>query len=336
MRILLRCLLPPLLGVTGFVIGREMTRQAPVVSGVVQKKESEQARLLTYQDLQRDLENLREERNRQDDREAEEIGSLSPAALRAKIEGLLKKAGSFNDDTDWPIVEATETALFRAIFELGKKDGEAALRWIEEKSPGHRGQVTAGWSEADPDAALRAVLLSKRKPPCFPETLMSLLQHRASDGAMALREACEEVPWELVLANIQDPFREGLQLPSGADVRPWIESGAAEAMARDGIAIPGLFTEWAAVDPDQALERVQSWEDPRNPFPMLVHDLLRAGVDREDRQESISRALEALTHEQLTRIAAGLTEFGERSPGRQRQLLELYPILKPTTPHELE
>lgn len=332
MRFLLRWLVPPLLGAVGFVASREISHDGPEAVVIAERQEPGHARPGSAGDLQQDLEKLREQWELADGQEAEEIVSLTVAALRTKIEELLKKCASFNDETEWPVVEKTEKALLSALFELGKREGQAALEWIKEGSPEHRGQVMAGWAEADPDAALRAVIASKRKPPCFPETVMQLLQYRAAEGPDALREACSKVPWELILIAQMDPFKEGFALQPDTDVRPWIESGAAEAMARDGITIPGLFTAWAAVDPAQALAKLDTWEDPRRPFPSLVHDLLRAGVDKEDVREKILHGLEALPEEELTRISDGLEDFGKENSGRREALLKLYPILERTTP----
>jgi hypothetical protein len=328
MRFFLRWMIPPLLGLGGFMISRGAPGLKTGSGDPERMHTSLEARPDSVSALERELEELRERGDLARKLFEEETALLSGIALRGRIEGLLKKYASFDDDTDWQVVEKTETALFVALFELGKREGKAGAEWIDEHAPERRGHVMAGWAEVDPDAALDAVLASKRKPPCFPETAMELLEHRAKAGPDALRSACSRFPWELLLAGKLNTYGDELLFQPSMDVKPWLESGAAEILARDGIPLSGFFTAWAGSDPAGALAGLDTWDDVRLPYPRLVSELLAAGSQQEDLRANILRELEALPEEKLTRIADGVVEFGKGNSGRRELFFKLYPILE--------
>ncbi|QJE94389.1 hypothetical protein [Luteolibacter luteus] len=331
MHISLRWLIPPLLGLAGFVVSRGMPAGRPEAARGEKRRSTHEARPNSAADLQRDLQKLREQAELASGQVAEADASLSTAALRGRIQELLKRLASFDDETEWLKVEKTEASLCVALFELGKREGMAAVEWVDECAPERRGHVMAGWAQADPDAALDAVIASKRKPPCFPGTVMELLQHRAKAGPEALRSAWSEIPWVLLFAGKTNSYQDELLFQPDMDVKPWLESGAAEALAKDGIPLSGFFSAWASTDPIGALARLDTWDDVRVPFSDRVSEFLGAGWNKEDLRADIQRGLEALPEDRLARIAGGLAEFGKGNPGRRNDLLNLYPILRHPT-----
>lgn len=236
------------------------------------------------------------------------LSKLSGAELRARIEDLVKQLEALGSDADLELREAIGDKIRLALCKLAKLDGQAALEWVDEHFPDGHCIVMESWAAEEPAAALQAVIASKRKPPCNYETLVLLLQSRAEIGPSALREACDQVPWELYCYTEadKDPFedRNGIQLPEGTDLRPWMESGAAEAMASNGVAITNLFRLWALQDPEEALARMEDWPDLDHSPDYRLTQILFAGQDGEEIRERIARALEALPPDKRERLAA--------------------------------
>jgi hypothetical protein len=252
----------------------------------------------------------------------ESLATMSPEELRAGITRLKEQLDGLTDPEGRNAGMSIHGRISGMLAQLARVDAEATLAWINGHFPSLRRDFMASWADVDPDAALKAVIASKRKPPCSYDTLSSLLQTRAAISPAALRGACDKIPWHLLCGTAadDDPFtdRNGIWLPQDADLRPWLESGTAEAMAREGVAIINLFSLWARQDPAEALVRVEDWPgaSPRS----LLYELLAS--DAEDRKvvENISRALEALPEEKLQRLTALVK--GDRV---QETILRFYP-----------
>ena len=328
-----RRLLPPLLGLGGYLLAGAGAFSPGKASDSAFDLESKTPRQRRVTNLGSELQRLEEEWQYRDQVSAQAQGDdplskLSGAELRARIEDLAKQLGALGSDADWELREATGGKIRLALCKLAKLDGQAALEWVDEHFPDGRPIVMESWAAEEPAAALQAVIASKHKPPCSYETLVLLLQSRAEIGPSALREACDQVPWELYCYTEadEDPFedRNGIQLPEETDLRPWMESGAAEAMASNGVAITNLFALWARQDPEQALARIEDWPD-LDPSPdYRLTQILFAGQHGEEIRERIARALEALPPDKRERLAAEVSGSDLRG-----DIVELYPGFLP-------
>ncbi|QJE94402.1 hypothetical protein [Luteolibacter luteus] len=325
-------LLPPFLAVAAYFAGRANSAD-PSGSNAAMTADAHQdmAREKPIKDFAAELERLNQEWRLED-----EMQTVNPSTtftkfngeqLRARIEALMKSREAGEDSRDWDQMRADEENLDKAIHDLAIQEKKEALDWINEHFPAYRKALMQAWAAADPDGALQAVIGSKRKPPCSYDTLSELLQDLATQSPAALREACDQVPWEL-FSNTdadEDPFGglSGISIPHGTDPRPWIETGVAEELARKGVSINGLFSEWARLDPAGALARVEDWPDPNFPASTRLGDLLWTGIGDKQRAAKISELLEKLPAESLAKMAVIASENTVHD-----ELVEAYPILR--------
>jgi hypothetical protein len=323
---------PPFLGVAAYFAGRANST-APSASSTAITEVATRAttREKPITDFAAELDRLNRGEQQEDEKQAiypsESFTQLNGEELRARIEALIKKLKIKGDSRDWEQIEADRESLMKAIHDLAILEKKDALDWINEHFPACRKALMQAWAAADPDGALQAVIGSKRKPPCSYDTLSELLQGVATQSPAALRDACDRVPWEL-FSNTdadEDPFGglPGISIPRGTDPRPWIESGAAEELARKGVSISGLFSEWARIDPAGALARIEDWPDHNFPASTRLGDLLWTGIGDKQRAGEISLLLEELPPERLTKMAKLASENTVHD-----ELVEAYPILR--------
>ncbi len=318
-------LLPPLLAWIGFAVARlgHPSQGDVPTSHHAQNRRETSART----DVSRAIAEFQEEWSFLQRSQEDRIEELSNADLRAELLRLLQIRKGFTDDTDWETTESSSERIFALAAELGRRERSAALKWVEETAPDLRGAVMAGWAEADPDAAFQAVVTSTRNEPCDLGTLKELLQRRAEQGNDALKRACLEVPWELFRFRLSDPFSQGISLSDDDAVAPWIESGAARALAQEGVHIDNLFYLWGRHDPEAALEAWEDWPNRgESDFPMT--SILAGGRSDPAQRERVQHALEALPPERLEKIITGMERLGGRNPAYAKTLLSLFPILE--------
>lgn len=317
-------LIPPLLGIAAYYaagggVGARCPQGSEPEEGKVvheSPKRSDVAAALG--EFEQEWQALKKETSTEDTR-------LSAAALRDKIVSLKKALEALPDDSEWPTIEDFRERLAAAARELGKREGGKALAWAESIDPELRLDVMAGWAEADPDAAFEAVVASKRLGPCYGGTLTTLLLGKAAAGNAALAEACDRVPWELFLDMPGDPFADGpLHLPEDADIKPWIESGAARELAEEGMSIPNLFDRWAQVDAPQALEAALGW--PRTSEAGIMQ-VLGVGTKNEAKGDEIRSFLESLPPERFAEVSAAVAKYCERPSLFGDRLASAYPML---------
>jgi hypothetical protein len=321
-------LIPPLLGTAAFFTLREFDRVDTISStaSVVQGKRDDRAGTgvaEAFAGFEQELEELRR---------AEEAGLVTMGVddLKLQILALKQKMDGFHSETPWSLVESTEAKIRRAAIELGKRLKQEGLDWIHATSADLARSAMDGIAEVDPDLALALVIASGRQNPCSTGTLMQLLQHQAEQGPAALGKACAAVPWELFYAK-DDPFDAGFEIPENAAVAPWIESGAALALAQDGVEIPDFFYRWATHDPAQALSAWEDWPDiGQNSSIFRVSAILHAGQANSEAVSRITDGLERLPPGQLEKLAAKLVAFKQINGPAAAELQRLYPILVPT------
>lgn len=266
------------------------------------------------------------------------ILGLDSAALRSRLLELKKKFDGLPEDTDWDVHERMATQLISMARELGKRQRADAFDWILEECPDLGLATMSGWAESDPGSAFDAVISSQRQLPCDTPTLMRLLQHQADQGGQALLEACRRVPWEQFYygqpssLSGSDPFGERMELPEGADVALWLESGALTELADLGVGVDNVFTTWAKQDPAGALANRETVPGLHPITPgRRVAQILHPGTENPESLEAIRQALLALPPEEFQKVSAELASFGDLgiSPEYAAKLAELYPMLEP-------
>ena len=230
------------------------------------------------------------------------------------------------------------TRLISMARELGKRQRAEAFEWILKECPDLRLATMSGWAEADPDSAFNAVISSGQELPCDTPTLMRLLDHQADQGGQALLEACRKVPWELLyyrqtgFLGSNDPFGPAMELPDGADVAAWINSGSLTELASLGVDIENVFATWAKQDPAEALAH---WETMPNLHPLTpsrrIAQILQPGAENPESLKKTHQALLALPPEEIQKVSAELVNFRNLglSPDYAAKLAELYPMLRP-------
>ena len=317
-------LIPPLLGIAAYFaagagVGARSSRgSGPEEGKLVHESPKRSDVAAALGEFEQEWQALKKETSTEDTR-------LTVTALRDKIVALKKALEALPDDTDWSTIEDFRERLSAAARELGKREGSKALAWAETIDPELRLDVMSGWAEADPDAAFEAVVACKRLGPCHGGTLTTLLLGKAAAGNAALAEACRQVPWELFLDMPGDPFREGpLHLPKEADIKPWIESGAARELAEEGMSIPYLFDRWAQMDAPQALEAALGW--PRTSEAGIMQ-VLGVGTKNEAKRDEIRSFLETLPPERFAEVSAAVTKYCERPSLFGERLASAYPAL---------
>jgi hypothetical protein len=319
----LHWLIPPLLGVAAFYWARATPAPDPLENATLSAKQLRQASGIT--DLKAAMDSFHAEDAKMESKRGDEVKSMNLAGLQERVLELRKKAADFNPDTDWDEVERTDIDLRQVAEQLGKVAKRDGLEWIAREAPELYASVMAGVAEVDPDLAMSEIVASKRQNPCFSGTLMSLLEREGEKGTVALAAACRAVPWELSFGGSDDPFGEGFELSSDVDLAPWIESGAALALANDGVQIDNLFSIWARSDPRQALEHWERWPGagPDDESLRLVR-IFMAGMDRDQDRDRISVAFGQLPEEQQRKITGALAASRWAKP-----LADRYPGLVP-------
>lgn len=332
-------LIPPLLGLGAYLLaGAGAPWSSTDQAAPSARTETKLPRVHGIKDLSAELQRLEEEWQRQEtakDQHAREntdpFSKPDGAALRARLMELMEQAKSLGEDSDREAREAIGEKITQALRDLARSEGGDALAWVEEHLSDGRLIFMDSWAEVDPEGALQAVIASKRKPPCTYETLSQLLQSRAKDSPSSLREACDRVPWELFCHTDahMDPFEEstGMALPEGADPGPWLKSGAAEAMAKQGVTITNLFSLWARHDPEQALARLEDWPGEGDSRKYRLNHILFAGSHDEEIRQNIERAMDALPAENRERLVKEVSNSPQRA-----EMVALYPRLEDPEP----
>jgi hypothetical protein len=188
-----------------------------------------------------------------------------------------------------------------------------------------------GVAKADPDLALREIIASKTQDPCFSDTLMDLLQREAEKGPAALASACKAVPWELDFCQSDDPFSRAFELSPDIDVAPWIESGAALALAVEGIQLGNLFSIWAGKDPGEAFEHWETWPDTQsNGGSFRVAEIFMAGMHSDDDRDRIAAAFERLPDVERHKVIQEIENLRRTQEHWAMQLEGRFPILLAT------
>jgi hypothetical protein len=297
-------LLPPLLGLLAFGVFRSLGGPRPAAEAAVAAVDPEPRPSTGRRDVPGLLEEFEAEWSTIERSDKLAILGLDTAALRARLLELKKKFDTLPADTGWDVRLRMIESMKAMARELGKRQQGEALEWILEAMPDLRIAAMAGWAESGPDSALEAVIASERSMPCDTATLIEMLQHQADRGAAELLDACRRVPWDLFFYGdnrsfgISDPFGQIMELPEGADVAPWVESGALVEMATEGVLIHNVFAAWAAQDPAAALAR---WETMPDLHPLTpcrrVAQILHPGTESPAKLEAIHRALQNLSPE---------------------------------------
>lgn len=331
----IRWLIPPLLGVIAFHLARS---KAAVNSSQDSESVTKQVReFRSPSDLTESIASFHRKWARVESEREDEVNSMNVAELQARVLELKKKIAAFDSNTDWSTVERTEVGIRRAAVQLGKLAKLEALQWIGKESPEMRASAMTGVAEVDPDLALQEIIASKCQNPCFSGTLMGLLQREGEKGPAELAEACKAISWELDYHRLDDPFGEPFSLSPDVDLRPWIESGAALALARDGIRLGNFFSIWARMDPKQALENWEAWPDPRSGGGNFrVAEILMAGLHSDEDRDRIMGAFEQLPDLERAKVSTALAELNESRQGWAKQLETRYPGLLPAGKEGLE
>lgn len=283
-------LIPPLLGLMSFVVFRSLgPRGAVTEAGAVESSRPEPSANQAA-DVGSLLEDFDATWNGIQRTESLSILGLDSAALRSRLLELKKKFDGLPGDTDWDVHERMATQLISMARELGKRQRAEAFEWIRKECPDLRLATMSGWAEADPDSAFGAVISSTNQLPCDTPTLMRLLDHQADQGGQALLKACRKVSWGLLydgqtgLLGGNDPFGPHLELPEGANVALWLESGTLAELASLGLDVDNVFTTWAKQDPAEALANRGTMPDLPPVTPRGTDCPDPASRDRESRE----------------------------------------------------
>lgn len=317
-------LIPPLLGVAAYFAtsqgGVEWPRSAASKSANVR----EETRLTDVQAVLSHLEHAHERSLAEE--EAKE-SSLDLASLKQELLESKQALAHARDLGDWDAEEYCDLKRHRLAKELGKRLKGEALEMILKEEPDLKHVVMEGWAEADASSAFQHVLESETKEPCSTATLFQLLQYQASLGNAALSNACARIPWELFQFRSSDPFSENgvFDLPAKVDVAPWIQSGSALALAKDGIQLGNLFSNWARLNPSDALAQWKDWPHGGDDISgKRAVEILEPGLEDPSDCLRIRHALAALPKEELARFSKELEGSGEEQSDR---MFALYPEL---------
>jgi hypothetical protein len=189
-------------------------------------------------------------------------------ALKAEFVKFRQRLLSFHASKNWPAYNSHYERYHQMGLELGRRLGTDAKAWILEVEPACLVWVMEGWAETDPTGAFQELAGSDRHRPCSEELLIKLIEAQ-KDGA-GMKAAVHEVPWHLFDGMVYHPSLDGsttegreAHLPQDANFGDWIESGAARAMAENGVQFRLFFFQWAKQDPGQALAHWETWPDER-------------------------------------------------------------------------
>ena len=331
-------LIPPLLGLMSFVVFRSLGPREPVAGAGAVEATRPQPVANHAADVRSLLEDFDATWNAIQRTESLSILGLDSSALRSRLVELKKKFDGLPEDTDWDVHDRMTTQLISMARELGKRQRTEAFEWILKECPDLRLATMSGWAESDPGSAFDAVISSGDQLPCDTPTLMRLLDHQADQGGQALLEACRKVHWELLyygrpgLLGGDDPFGPRMELPEGADVALWMESGALLELANLGVSVDNVFATWAEQDPAEALAH---WETMPNLHPLTpsrrIAQILQPGTENPESLKKTHQALLALPPEEIQKVSAELVNFRNLglSPDYAAKLAELYPMLRP-------
>lgn len=323
-----RWLIPPVLGAVAFLVARGWQRADARASPSFEAATVRESRQPI--DLAAAIAGFDQELEERFNADDEAVLAAATADLKDRILALKKKKDGFDRETDWSLVESTDTKIQRLARELGKRLKGEGLDWVLEKCPDSARSAMDGIAEVDPSLAFALVVASERSNPCFTGTIMKLLQHHAEQGPAALRRACTEVPWELFYVS-DDPFESGFEVPEGAEMKAWIESGAALALAKDGVELANFFERWAAHDPAQALSAWEDWPDTEvNSSTFRVTAILAAGRTSNELASRITAGLQQLPTAELEKVEVKLGAYKKINGPAASELETLYPVLVPT------
>ncbi|MCW1916502.1 hypothetical protein OJ996_23140 [Luteolibacter sp. GHJ8] len=223
-----------------------------------------------------------------------------------------------------------------AAYELVERIQREGVEWIEQNLPDLRLIAMQAWAMADPEAAWQAIIHSKRQPPCDPFTLMEALKNRAKANDGTLKQACLEVPWELF--SYCDYDAVGLRVDprmyphhvvsfySSDELAPWIESGAAQAIASQGLELHGFFESWSRDDAPAALRAWPDWPATSSHARDFAA-MLEMYADGETPNAEIVKILEEYSPEQRAKAAAAITNKGRSKDPFALDLTRYYPAL---------
>lgn len=272
--------------------------------------------------------------------EANALASLSGEQLRTSFLDLTQRLQAAKD---WGTGNDLQEQATRISAELGRREGEAGVTWVEshigeelydcqERMSGMdswarqiRFAAIDAFAASDPSGALAHVTASTRHAPCSEDTVFRLLQGQAAAGDDALRDAATRIPWELFDPAGQSFSMPGA-LPQDADMQPWLRSGAASALAGQGIYIRGFLPNLALSDPAQAIAAWRSWPHPSdelrniaigdvfsrsaaNPVTARRMDEFLAGMD-----EATAAAVLPTIQQSITRFPALAPIYRQRFP----------------------
>ncbi|MDB6077402.1 MAG: hypothetical protein JWO82_1149 [Akkermansiaceae bacterium] len=208
--------------------------------------------------------------------EVEALAALSGEQLRQSFLDLTQRLKAAKD---WGAGNDLFAQAARISAELGRREGEAGVTWVEDHLGDElydcqdrmsgmdswarqiRFAAIDAFAVSDPTGALAHITASTRQAPCSEDTVFSLLQTQVASGDAALKDAATRIPWELFDPGGQYFYMPGA-LPKGADLQPWIRSGTARVLVGQGIYIRGFFGDWAVTDPAQAIAAWTTWPNP--------------------------------------------------------------------------
>ena len=228
--------------------------------------------------------------------------------------------------------EYLQLRIYDTIHELVRRQKAAACSWIEQSVPELRLIAMDSLATADAEIAWQAIVSSKRRPPCDVSTVTRMLHERAKTDPGSLKQACLQVPWDLFRYCDFTQFRfradyrptiDSFSIPYREDPAPWIESGAARALAEQGMPLEGFFQEWSRRDPIKALEAWGDWPETSNDS-IEIKDLLSSSSERAE--EAIA-SIGNFSPERRKRAADQLEEYLRSNPPPAVELEVFYPAL---------
>jgi hypothetical protein len=254
--------------------------------------------------------------------------------LKRRIRELTKAIAELNpDDDSYANYEFLHFQCHDVVGELIKRQKAEGYGWIEENVPELRLVAMDAWRMAEPGAAWQAIISSKRVPPCDIATVTMMLREKAKAKDGGLKQACLEVPWDLFRNydfnefHFRAEYRDtgnALSVGFSDDRSYWLESGAALALAEQGMELEGFFRDWASTDPVAALRAWVDWPDAGTYSHEIVDILYRS---QPEATQEISAAIESLSAAQRQRAVAGVEVFMQGKPGRVEPIKTFLPLL---------
>lgn len=264
----------------------------------------------------------------------EDYTPLEEEGLKQLILNVRELAGRLKrEDEDF---EATSEYLQFQFHDLinvltERRKGEA-YEWILQNAPELRLLAMDAWAQVEPGPAWQAIISSKIRPPCDIYTVTMILRAKAKARDSGLRQACMEVPWELFrYCDFEEmPFRaeyirtvHELSIEYGDDPTPWIESGAARALAEQGMPIGGFFEAWSRKEPVAAL---QAWSE----WPATAasdYEIVGIFTAKQEQAAELIAAIQGFTPEQRERAAKGISSYLQLNPHQADFFEAFFPAL---------